>query len=352
MKNPSKKITIVIATLNGRNYLPECLSSIAQQHYPQNLIKVVVIDNGSFDSTVGYLRENYPEVKLITNHHNAGFARANNQGYFLARKAKSDYLFLLNQDAVLEKNCLRRLVELAESGKDIAAVQPKILLDPEKQLINSFGNNIQYLGFGFCNFYRHRDNLELTAPMELAYASGAALLLKMPALAKTGLFDENLFAYHEDLDLGWRLRLAGYSVWLDPLAVAWHKYTFSKAKYKFYYLERNRWKVILQNYKLATLILFLPPLLLMEISMFFYALLSGWLAEKIRGYGWLLLHIPTILWQRLAMQYRFRKVKDREILRLFTGMIKSEELQNPLLVYIANPLLAVYFWLVRKIIFW
>lgn len=352
MKNQNKKVAIVIAVKNGRHYLPECLASIKSQSYLSSLIRVVLIDNGSSDSSVQYIKDSYPEYKLIVNTRNTGFTHANNQGYFLAQKLKADYIFLLNQDTIMEKNCLARLVDLAEENKKIAAVQPKLLLHPQKHLINSFGNSIQYLGFAYCDHYRQPDNLKDTEPMELPYASGAALLLKMPALKKTGLFDESLFAYHEDVDLGWNLRLLGYQVMLDPLAVVWHKYTFSKAKYKYYYLERNRLKVILQNYKLATLLVFLPALLAMEIGILAYSVKGGWMAEKLKGYLWLIVHLPSILWRRYNIQMKFRKVTDREILGMFVGAIKSEELKSPLLLYVANPLMFAYFWLAKKIIFW
>ncbi|MFA5029392.1 MAG: glycosyltransferase family 2 protein [Patescibacteria group bacterium] len=349
--SPTKRVTIIIVTHNGRHYLPECLASVFDQHYLQSLLKIIVIDNDSSDSTVSYLRQ-WPQVKVVVNRKNLGFAVANNQGYYLAKKQEADYLFLLNQDTVLEKNCLQRLVTLAEKNHKIAAVQPKILLHPEKHLINSLGNCINFLGFAYCDKYRAKDSQPLVDPFEVTYASGAACLLRMSALEQTDLFDPRLFMYHDDVDLGWRLRLAGYRIMVDPLAVVYHKYTFGKGKYKFYYLERNRLLVLLQNYRLLTLVIFLPPLVLMEAGMLLFALKNGWLKEKIKGYFWLLSHWPSILSQRLRVHFQIRKVSDREVLRFFSGAIKSEELKNPLLVYLVNPLLSLYFWLAKKIIFW
>jgi GT2 family glycosyltransferase len=347
-----KKIVLVIVTHNGRHYLPDCLASLGRQTYPKSLVKIIVIDNNSSDSTVEYLKERHPEIKIIANRRNLGFAGANNQGYFLAQKSEADYLVLLNQDTIVEKNWLSRLVRLAETDSQIAMVQPKLLLYPEKQLINSLGNSIHFLGFAFCNFYRFKDQHGVTMPFEVPYASGAACLIRMSAIEKTGLFDSRLFMYHEDVDLGWRLRLAGYKILLDPLSVVYHKYHYSKAKYKFYYLERNRWLVILQNYRLATLFLFLPALLVMELGVVFFAFQNGWVKEKINGWFWLLLHWPSILSQRLRVQFGIRKVSDKEILKLFTSSVKFEEIRSPWLVYLVNPLKTVYFWLAKRIIFW
>lgn len=347
-----KKITIVLVTYNARHYLPECLESVYRQDYPKGLVKIIAVDNNSSDSTVGYLQENHPEIKLITNRQNLGFAEANNQGYFLAKKQQSDYLVLLNQDTIVEPNWLLHMVDLAEGDDKIGAVQPKILLHPEKDLINSFGNSIHLLGFAYCNKYRHKDQQEVTRPFELPYASGAACLLKMSVLEKTGLFDDTLFMYHEDVDLGWKIRLAGYKVMLDPIAVIYHKYNYSKAKYKFYYMDRNRWIVILKNYKLLTLLLISPALVVMELGIIFFSFKNGWYKEKVRGLFWVLFHLPQIVFSRMRVQFGLRQVKDREILKEFVGSIRFQEIDNPILTYLVNPFMEMYFWIVKKIIVW
>lgn len=347
-----KKIIIIIVTHNGRHYLSDCLASLKHQNYPKELVEIIIVDNHSTDSTVGYIKEVYPQIKVIANQKNLGFAEANNQGYFLAQKSGAHYLALLNQDTIVEKNWLSRLVKLAESDENIAAVQPKILLYPEKDKINSFGNSIHFLGLAYCNHYREQDRRGVTEPFKIPYASGAAVLIRMSALEKTGFFDERLFVYHEDVDLGWRLRLAGYKILFDPLAVVYHKYTYSKAKYKFYYMERNRWVVLLQNYRLATILLILPALILMELGIILFSLKNGWFKEKIKGYAWLIAHWPSILSHRINVRFNLRKIKDRQILELFTGSIKFQEVDNQILKYLVNPLMEVYFWLVKLVVFW
>ncbi len=346
-----RKVTIVILSYNSRHKLPDCLESVFNSNYPKNLYKVVVIDNDSSDSSAGYVRERFPQVKLIVNRKNIGFDAGNNQGYFLAQKHKSDYLVLLNDDTIVETNWLRRMIYLAESKKKIAIVQAKLLLHPEKSLINSFGNKIHFLGFGYCDKYREENNNRDTTPIEIAYASGGACAIKMSALKKTGLFDDKMFMYHEDLDLGWRMRLAGYSIMLDPLAVVYHKYNYSKAKYKFYYMDRNRWIVLLENYRLATLILILPPLLVMELGIILFSIKNKWFKEKMRGWGWILLHLPHIIRRRREEQ-KIRKVKDRDIIKFFTGSISYQEIDSPILKFVVNPLMEIYLWILKMIVVW
>lgn len=347
-----RKVTIAIISYNSRHKLPDCLEGVFNSSYPKNLYKVVVIDNNSSDSSVGYIRERYPEVKLITNTKNIGFDEANNQVYFLAQKNNSEYLVLLNDDTIVESNWLRRMVDLSESDKKIGVVQAKLLLYPDKNLINSFGNSIHFLGFGYCDKYREENNDRITEPVEIAYASGAACAIKMSALQKTGLFDSEMFMYHEDLDLCWRMRLAGYKVMIDPLAVVYHKYNFSKAKYKFYYGERNRLMVILENYRMATLLLILPPLIVMELGIVFFSIKNGWFKEKMQGWGWILRHLPHIIGNRIYVQFRIRKVSDRKLLKLFVGSISYQEIDSPILKFVVNPLMGVYLWVLKRVVFW
>lgn len=346
------KITIVIVSHNARHYIQDCLESIYYQNYPRQCYRVVLVDNNSADSTVGFVKEMFPWVKVIENRTNRGFAEANNQGYFLARKNQADYLVLLNQDTIVSREWLRHLVDLAESKPKTAAFQPKLLLYPETTKINSFGNRIHFLGFAYCDKYRWPDRERQTAPFDIAYPSGAACLLRMSALAEVGLLDERLFMYHEDVDLGWRLRLAGYRVLFDPLAVVYHKYSFSKAKYKFYYMERNRLIVCLETYRVATLIILFPAWLVMELGLLAFALKNHWLKEKLKGYRWILFHWPSIFSRRLDYQFKFRRVKDRQLIRLFTGSIEFQEVSYFPLTYVVNPLMEAYLWLVKKIIFW
>ncbi|MFA6227942.1 MAG: glycosyltransferase family 2 protein [Patescibacteria group bacterium] len=350
MIQANKKIVIGIVTYNSRHKIVDCLNSVNRQNYQRELVQVVVVDNNSHDSTKEYLAEAWPQVTVIANDENLGFATANNQIYAWA-KDQADYLVLLNDDTIVEPNWLIRLANAASGDETIAAAQSKLLLYPEKNLINSLGNSIQFLGFAFCDHYREPDSHATTALFDLPYASGAAVLLKLSALQEIGLFDEKLFMYHEDVDLGWRLRLLGYRAVLDPLSVVYHKYNYSKAKYKFYYMDRNRWIVLLKNYRLATIIVLAPMLLVMELGITAFSIKNDWFKEKLKGWSWLLSNFGYIMGERRKIQ-DLRRVSDREILSLFVGPITNQEVENKLLAWVANPLLEVYFLLVRLIVFW
>jgi GT2 family glycosyltransferase len=345
----NKKIVFSIIMYNAVSRLADLIESLKAQDYPQELLEFVFVDNNSVDDSLLFVKNNLPQAKIIENKENLGFATANNQAYELAKKLQADYFFLLNDDTIIEKDCLNQLVKEIEKDDQIVAVQAKLLLHPQTDLINSYGNNLNFLGFGYCGFYKKKN--QFGPSFEVPYPSGGACLLKMSALDKVGLFEDDFFMYHEDVDLGWKLKLAGYKSVFSPSAVVYHKYNFKNSGFKYYYLERNRLLVLLKNYKLGTLIILAPIFFFMELGILVFALRGGWLKEKISGYFWLIKNFKLILLGRKKIK-KIRKIKDQEILKLMCAKIDFEEVNNFLLKNIANPVLSLYLFIANKIIFW
>ena len=347
----SPKVLVVILVYNGAQYLRDCLSSLTQINYPRDNFEILVIDNASTDDSAAYLKSDWAEIKLVINEENIGFAAGNNIGLRYGIDRGFDYVYLLNQDTAVEPDFLQAAVKLAESDSKIGAVQSKLLLYDDKSKINSIGNEIHYLGFAFAGGYQLPDSGIKEA--EITYPSGASVLFKVSALKQVGLFNEEFFMYHEDADLGWRLWLSGFKVMLAPDSVVYHKYEFSRSIKKYYYMERNRYLVILQNYKLATIILISPACLLMDVAMFFYSFIGGWWKEELRVYNYFLLPRSWVklLKTRKEVQKK-RKVGDREIIKRFAGKIQFQDIQNPLLKYIANPVFNLYWQIIKRIIWW
>jgi GT2 family glycosyltransferase len=159
------------------------------------------------------------------------------------------------------------------------------------------------------------------------------------------IFDSKFFAYHEDLDLCWRARLAGYKIMVAPKAIVYHYYEFNRNKKMLYWTERNRWIVLLQNYSAATLLLLAPMLVIIELLMLVYSLLRGWLHYKLKSYVWIWAHFPSILKQRHKVQ-SIRKVKDKEIMKHMDSKLKMPEVDNPLLKYFVSPMVELYYKLI------
>lgn len=347
------KVAVIIVSYNGEKYLPALLASLKRFQPLKCQADVFIIDNSSIDNSISFVRENFPEVKLVLNQENAGFAAGNNIGLKMAIGQGYDYAMLLNQDTQITAGCLDKLVDAIKNNKQAAAVQPKILLYPKKHLINSVGCAIHYLGFGYAKGHLAPELDNDTEIREVDYCSGAACLLKASALKSAGLLDSRLFMYHEDLDLGWRFKLLGFKNILEPRSVVYHEYEFSRSIKKFYYMERNRWLVMFKNYKSGTLFLILPALVIMELGLLLFSFGSGWLPEKLKVYwyffkpnNWL-----EILRQRNIVQKQ-RVLSDRQAVWNFSGKILSQEINNPIINYLANPIFNAYWQIIKRIIFW
>jgi GT2 family glycosyltransferase len=188
---------------------------------------------------------------------------------------------------------------------------------------------------------------------DIAYASGAGMLMRSSMMREIGLLDEELFAYHEDLEFSWRARLAGWRVALAPKSEVFHKYEFSRSIKKYFWMERNRFIVMLRMYRIPTLLITLPAFLAMEIGLWAFAFKGGWWREKLRAYAHFL---SPGAWKRLLDARRraqeLRKIGDREATKLFTGSILFQQMQPTLLTRVANPLFSLYWGLARLVIFW
>lgn len=219
---------IVIVSYQGKHWLPACLNS-CRSYAPE--CPVYVIDNASTDGSADLVREQFPEVRLLRQTDNLGFAGGNNVGLRAALQDHLDAVMLLNQDAQLSQNCLSILATHLETHPQVAAVQPAILLPDGR--VNSLGNSFHFLGFAEAGgngltFTEASAQLPwVVGSLEPPYVSGAAVLLRAEALTQVGFFADELFMYHEDLELSLRLRLAGWHLSVEPAAHVVHHFEFS-----------------------------------------------------------------------------------------------------------------------------
>lgn len=350
------RVAIIVVTHNAEKYLPDCLQSIKNQDTDDGEIQftVFIIDSNSRDQTVEFVKTNYPQFRISEYSENLGYAKGNNIGIQLALDDDYDYLLIVTHDVKPDQHCLSELLKTANKDDVIGMVQPKILLWSDPLRINTIGNESHFLGYGFMSGYRDLacDHLHLKE-RPITSVSGAILLLKSSLLKEIGQFDESFFMYSEDMDLSWRARLRGYKLFLSPEAISCHFYEFSKNPMKMYYLDRNRIILVLKNYKLLTLILFLPAFALMEIGETLFALQSGWWKEKIRSrYYFLKLNNIIRIYKNRRETQKSRLVSDREILAIYRGDIHFEEIDNVLLKYVGNPILKLYFFFLKLVVFW
>lgn len=351
--NGRPAVGVVIPSYNSRGDLEICLNSLKSSTY-QNLA-IAVVDNASGDDSASYVRAAWPRVILLEQSYNTGFTSACNRGVSELKKLGVKYVMLLNQDTTVEPRWAEPLVEYLEGHAEAAAAQ-SLLLRADGVTINSVGNRIHFLGFG----YAEGDGLSvgdsraqkfLRGPVEINYASGAAAMIRMTIIEQLGLFQDNFFMYHEDLDFGWRVRLAGYKSVLVPASRVYHRYDFHRSsKIKYEFGERNRAIVLIENYHFLTLLFIFPAWLIMEVGVVTMSLLKGWWPEKIRGYFYVIKNLSAILETRKRHQ-AMRTAKERAVVAGFSGVISYQE-EPSILLRAVNPLFSAYWRLIRLLIVW
>ncbi len=207
------KLAIIIITYNSAPCIKKCISSVLKSALTDVITKVILIDNASNDSSRKILKKYdcYENFNLIFNNKNLGFAKSVNQGMFHARSTfDPDFFFLLNPDAYLDNNCLRRLLQHMKYNPKLGLVSPNII-DPNTNDTWFSGGNIDWLSFKT----KHVNSA-------LRYLSGCALLIKKEVYLKIGPFDENFFLYYEDADYGLRTRKAGFTLNTVTDSVCFH----------------------------------------------------------------------------------------------------------------------------------
>ncbi len=348
-------VAILVVSYNGATDLRECLRSILDSDDGPIQKHIVVVDNASMDGTPRVLACDFPGVDLIAAPKNLGFAEGNNLGWrhIEAHYPNLDYLMLLNQDTLVASGWLTPLVAHLQGHPVSAAAQPKIRLHPETEKLNTSGNVSHFLGFGFTSGYGQIDQGQFDAVRTIDFPSGAAVMLRAAAIRKTGLFEPEFFAYLEDADLGWKLRQLGYRIDMVPASLVWHKYRFNEDYRYYFYLERNRWMMLATYYKGATLLLLLPALLIMEAGQFYFSARHGVLKSKFRAAGFFLnrRNLAALCQRRASAQHR-RLIDDAAFMRPFIARVEFVELRSRLLRWIANPILAAYWAVARRLIVW
>jgi GT2 family glycosyltransferase len=346
-------VAIVLVTYFGADNLNRLYASVRGLHYPPGRHTLIVVENGPDRRAWQWFREHAPEVRVLVPGDNVGYAGGAAAGMREALADGVDYVAVITQDTVLDPDWLRELVAIAERYPRAGAVQPTILRSDGHggTVINSWGNELHFLGVGFAG-----GDGQPEVPLEprpLAYASGAGILCRASALRAVGVFDPVFFMYHEDSDLSWRMRLAGYDVLLAPRARMHHDYDFSRNPDKLYYIERNRLINVLTHYRVSTLALLAPALLLFEILMLGYALAHGWLGRRLDVYRFFMRRSTwRYLREKRGAVQALRRVSDRAIATQLTARIEFPAVDSWLLRHVVNPVLEGYWVFARVLLRW
>lgn len=304
------RVSVIVVTWNGLAVLRDCVAALAAQTLPHELI---VVDNGSRDGTAAWLAEHAPRARVIALPHNLGFAGGNNVGL---RVATGEALVLLNNDTIAAPDALERLVAPLVDDPRIGAVAGVLTFAHRPELVASAGIAVSRDGL-HRDLWALRPVAELPAmPVEIFGASGGAVCYRAAALAEVGLFDEGFFAYLEDADLAWRLRLRGWRCVVAPGARVRHIYSATSGQgspFKQRLLARNRLRVIVRCFPGGLLRQHWPAIVRYDLLALGYGLLRRRPAI-VAGRLATLPELPDLLGQRRRLQAR-RRVSSRELAR-------------------------------------
>jgi len=220
-----KKVAVVILNWNGRKLLEQFLPFVLN-YTPADIAKIIVADNCSDDDSVAFLSREYPQVRLINLSENFGYAGGYNNAL---KQVESEYVILLNSDVEVTENWLEPMISYLDANQDVAAIQPKILWQRDRQhfeYAGGAGGFIDKYGYPFCRgrifTSIEKDNGQYNTPVNIFWASGACMVIRLSEFRDAGGFDQGFFAHMEEIDLCWRLNARGKQIVCLPQSTVFH----------------------------------------------------------------------------------------------------------------------------------
>lgn len=318
-------VSVILLNHNGIQYVETCLLSVLNTDYPN--FEVMFIDNASTDTSLKYVKERFryfPKLKIIANNENTGYAEGNNIGIrHISPNAK--YIVFLNYDTEVDSRWLIEAIKTMESDPLIGASQCKLMQMYNRSVIDSCGGFIDFLGYSYSEGVGEEDNEKFTKNNDIFYADGAAFVIRRDIingiLIDDSLFDSDYFAYHEDIDVCWRIRLRGYRVTLSPYSVVYHiRGRNSKSQITppllIFHHSKNRIVTLIKNYNWTNLVKWLPLLLIAETcEAVSTSMVRGDHSGAIlRALFWVPKNLRNILRKRFIVQNSIRRVSDSGVM--------------------------------------
>jgi GT2 family glycosyltransferase len=298
------EISVIVINWNGRQYLQACLDAVASQQGVE--FETLVVDNGSTDGSVEFLRARFPAVRVVALPANLGFAGGNNAG---AREARGRHLVFLNNDTAVEPGWLAALRRAVDEPAGFALASSKVVYMHDPAVIDSAGDGVLQWGAAFKRFHGTRAP-EAERSTEVFGVCGAACLVTRAAFDELGGFDEHFFVSHEDVDLSYRARLLGYRCRYAADAVVRHHGSVTLGRtsaFAVFQGQRNLEWLYLKNSPLSILLRSMPGHLLYTAAAAGYFARLGLLGAFLRAKLAAIAGVPRVLRQRALVQ-RTRRV--------------------------------------------
>jgi GT2 family glycosyltransferase len=342
-------VTICVVNYNGEQYLRQCLGSVFAGM--EKLEEIILVDNGSEDTSLEIVRRDFPTVKVIQMGKNLGPAAARNAGF---RTASCDRILFIDNDVSLAPECPDMLIEALNENPRAAAAMPRVFYEGNKKIIQYDGADSHFLGLMTLRNANGLADLATNDTEKIGSLITACFVVDRRKWSESETFDESFFFNYEDHDFGLRTRMMGNEILAVPSACAYHREGTKGlslregADYprkRVIYLIRNRWQLIAKNYEFKTLVLLSPIFLAYEIFQFAGVIKKGWLREWFKAVLWIILHAVEILQKRRSVQSA-RRIRDREVLRDGPIPFTKELAKDPLERYAINVLdhLTTFYW--------
>ena len=318
------KVSIIVVNWNGERLLNSCLETLCRQTYGER--EVIVVDNGSTDSSVRSVRERFPQVEIVELAENKGFTGGNIEGL---QACKGEFIALVNNDTCPDEKWLENLIQPMIEDSSIGICASKLLMDGTGK-INSAGDGVTTAGVGF-NRGLWRDASYYNSLEAVFGGCGAAVLYRRKMLETIGFLDENFFLYDEDTDLNFRAQLAGWKCMYVPSAIVYHKANATAGRLSdlhVYYHTRNLEFVWIKNMPARLMLRFAHHKLVQEIGSFCYLCLRH---MKWRSYFKAkrdaIRMLPVMLKKRQGIQ-REKKVSNHYLKEMLTPIFSREMIRQ------------------------
>lgn len=334
------KVSIVVTNFNGGQMLVDCVESIKKLDYPN--FEIILVDDKSSDNSlknaIGIKGE--LELKVVKNKKNLGFVGANNEGI---KYATGKYILFLNNDTLVSKDLLNILVSEMEKDSSIGAIQPKIKMMDDHNLLDNAGSFLTKTGFLIHWGFGKKDSEEFNKKRIIFSAKGACLMTRSEIVEKIGLFDDDFVSYMEESDFCYRVWLAGYKVLYLPTTFIYHKIGFSYTKKLNtiavnYNSFKNRILMLFKNLETKNLILILLPHILILLALSLYYLFRLQFSKSgmiIRSIVWNIKNLDKSMKKREFVQ-KMRVVNDSKLFKYIMQNFNLSEMFNHFMKVEAN----------------
>lgn len=295
------RVTVIIVNWNGGEFVLRCVNALGRQTYRD--FRVVVVDNASSDGSDGRIEREFPGTKLVRAGANVGFARGNNIGFEHAEG--SEFVVLLNPDAFAEPDWLEKLVEAAEQHPGCASVGSRLLRADDPLTLDGTGDVYHVSGVHWRDSYGKPLDSHAFVEREIFSPCAASALYRLSAIRAVDGFDESYFCYSEDVDLGFRLRLAGYCSWYAPDSVVHHVGSATTGKtsdFTMYHGCRNTVWTYVKNMPGPLFWVLLPAHLAVIVMLFSKLAWRGQGAVAYRGFRDAVTGLGVVWRKRRAIQ--------------------------------------------------